>query len=175
MPGFNQAALSYKVESGNTVLVTIGDQPLAFAQTTNPSWDFGTEALYGIGSAKPQEIQQLRIGPEISIDNFALTAAGQLTIQNSTQFAAILANNQFNISVLNAAQQVRFTFIGAVASNFNESIAANRPITDAIRFMAMDVVNQSGQSILNGPNAFQVTGSLGQLNNGGLGISLSGA
>ena len=173
MPGFNPASLSYRVQNGNTVVVLIGDQPIAFAQTVTHSFDFGTEGLYGIGNAKPQEIQQLRISPEITVDNFALTSVGDNIIQNGTVFSSLIANNQFNICVADANGNALYTYVGCVARNFNESIAANRPITDAISFLAMDVLNQTGQSILNGPSAFSVNGTLGTPVNGGLGISVA--
>lgn len=173
MPGFNPAQLAYRVRNANAVVVVIGDQPIAFAQTANHRFSFGTEALYGVGSAKPQEIQQLRISPEITIDQFALTQQGANVIQNSVQFAAIIANNQFNISLIDDNNEVIFTYVGSVARDFSESVAANRPITDAITFDAMDVLDQTGQSILNGPNAFSIPSVVGASVNGGLGISVN--
>lgn len=174
MPGFNPASLAYRARNANMVVVTVGDQPIAFAQTVNHRFGFGTEAFYGVGSAKPQEIQQLRVGPDITIDNFALTATGNNIIQNNQNFASIIANNQFNISIIDGlTNNVVFTYVGCVARDFSESIAANRPITDAIGFDAMDVLDQTGQSILNGPNAFNIPSTVGAPINNGLGISVS--
>lgn len=174
MPGFNPNALNPRVESGNSVVLLIGDQPIAFAQTVTHGFGLGAETFYGVGSAKPQEIQQLRDAPSITVDNFALTTNGVNLLQSGVTFASIIANNQFNISLLDAAQRTKFTYVGCVADNFNESIAANRPITDAITFSAMDVLDQSGQSILDGPNAFAVPSTVGVSINGGLGISVTG-
>jgi hypothetical protein len=174
MPGFNPQTLSYRAQNANGVVVLIGDQPIAFAQTTSHRFAFGTEGLYGVGSAKPQEIQQLKIAPDITIDNFALTSVGENVIQNNVSFASIIANNQFNITVLDGINNiVKFTYVGCVARDFNETIAANRPITDAIAFDAMDVLDQTGQSILNGPNAFAVPSPVGQVSATGLGINIA--
>ena len=174
MPGFNPNQLNYRAQNANSVVVLVGDQPIAFAQTTNHRFGFGSEVLYGVGNAKPQEIQQLRISPEITLDNFALTSTGNTLIQGGTKFASIIANNQFNISVTDGTTgTVLYTYVGCVARDFSESIAANRPITDAITFDAMDVLDQTGQSILNGPNAYTLPSNLGVTVNGGLGISVT--
>jgi hypothetical protein len=174
MPGFNPQQLQYKALNANACVVLVGDQPLAFAQTTSHTFAFGTEALYGVGNAKPQEIQQLRISPEISLDNFALTELGNTLIQGGVTFASIIANNQFAISVIDGIDNiVLFTYVGCVARNFSETVAANRPITDAISFDAMDVLDQSGQSILNGPNAFTLSGAGASTVNGGLGVTVT--
>ena len=174
MPGFSPQQLNYQARNANSAVILIGDQPLAFAQTVNHRFGLGTEVLYGVGSAKPQEIQQLRDSPEITIDNFSLTNVGATIIQNSVVFASIIANNQFNISIVDGIKNVvLYTYVGCTARDFSESIAANRPITDAISFDAMDVLDQTGQSILNGPNAFSMPGSIGVSVQGGLGISLS--
>ena len=173
MPGFSPSQLAYRAANANSAVILIGDQPIAFAQTTNHRFGFGTEVYYGIGSAKPQEIQQLKVSPEITIDNFALTTQGAQLIQNSVQFASVIANNQFNISIVDGiANTVLYTYVGAVARDFSETIAANRPITDAISFDAMDVLDQTGQSILDGPNAYGAPGTFGTAVQGGLGISL---
>lgn len=173
MPGFNPSQLAYRAENANDVVVLIGDQPIAFAQNMTHRFGFGSEVLYGVGSAKPQEIQQLKISPEITLDNFALTSLGNNLIQGGTSFAAILANNQFNICLANGDGTVLFTYIGSVARDFSETVAANRPVTDAVTFDAMDVVDQTGQSILNGPNAFAIASNQGSAVNGGLGISVT--
>lgn len=173
MPGFNPAQLNYRVRNANSAVLVVGDQPIAFAQTANHRFSLGTEMLYGVGSAKPQEIQQLRIAPEITLDQYALTRNGNNLIQGGQNFASIIANNQFNISLVDINNEVIFTYVGCVARDFSEAIAANRPITDAITFDAMDVLDQSGQSILNGQNAFSIPSTVGSRVNGGLGISVN--
>jgi len=155
------------------VTVLIGDQAIGFAQTTSHTFDFGTEGIYGIGTSLPQEIQQLRVAPQITIDSFSLTQKGLQTLGYPINLASILANTQFNLFVVDGqTQQPLFTYVGCVASNFNENIPANRPITDAVTFLAMDVLDSTGQSILNSPttNAYQVpavgAGTLGPANLG---------
>lgn len=172
MPSFNPSSLIPRVATGNTVVVLIGDQPIAFAQTLDHRFDFGSEILYGIGSQMPQEIPQLRVSPEVNLTNFALTAAGNTQLQGGQNFASILSNNQFNIAVLDNNQNVRITYINCVARDFSENIPTNRPITDTVNFYAYDVVDNSGQSILNGPfNAYSVAPAIQAVAQGGLGLS----
>jgi hypothetical protein len=174
MPAFGQNQVNYSALNANAVVVLIGTQPIAFAQTVNHRFAFGTEMLYGVGSAKPQEIQQLRISPEITLDQFALTSNGNTLIQGGTNFASIIANNQFNIAVTNGITgDVMYTYVGCVARDFSESIAANRPVTDAISFDALDVLDETGQSILGGGNAYSIPSTAGVVVNGGLGISVT--
>lgn len=176
MPGFNPQQLSYRARNANMSVVLVGDQPIAFAQTVNHSFALGTEGLYGIGTAKPQEQQQLRVAPQISIDNFALTSVGNNLIQNGVTFASLIANNQFNICIVDGqTNEALFTYVGCVADNFSESIAANRPITDAIAFNAMDVLDQTGKSILNGPNALSLPNPVAAAAANGLGIAVAAA
>ena len=157
MPGFNPQQLSYDVRSGNTSLLLIGDQPIAFAQTVTHSFDFGTETFYGVGSAKPQEIQQLRVQPRVTVDTLALTSQGAAIIQSGQTLVGLLANNSFNICIVDGVTNTAtFTYVGSVAADFSESVPMNRPITDAITFLALDVLDASGVSILNGPNVLTV-------------------
>lgn len=158
MPGFTQTQLNNAARNANTVTVLIGDQPIAFAQSVSHSFDMGAEGLYGIGSAKPQEIQQLKMSPQITIDQFNLTSTGQSRIQgNNLTLSSLLANNEFNIHVIDGQSgQPLFTYVGCVATSFNENLPSNQIITDAISFLARDVLDATGLSILNGPNAFTV-------------------
>ena len=163
MPAFGQSQLNYNARSGNTVTIMIGSQPIAFAQTVSHTFEFGTEAFHGVGSAKPQEIQQLKVQPQITVDNFALTSNGQQLVEAlgiNPPLSSLLANNSFNIAIVDGStSEALFTYVGSVASNYNMNIPANQPITEAITFMAMDVLDDTGQSILNGPNALSITTS----------------
>lgn len=155
MPGFSQTQLNYKARNSNTVTLLIGDQPIAFAQSVSHSFDMGTEGLYGVGNPKPQEIQQMKVAPTITINNIDLTSGGMTAIQGTQQtLVSLLANNQFNIHIVDGASgQSLFTYVGCVASNFSQNIPSNQPITDDVTFLAQDVLDISGQSILNGPAA----------------------
>lgn len=105
----------------------------------------------------PQEVQQLRVSPQITLDAFALTQAGFKALGYPSNIASILANNQFNLSIIDGPSgEALYTYVGGVASNFSENIPSNRPITDAITFLCLDVLDSSGQSILNQGNAYQV-------------------
>ena len=160
MPGFNQQQLAYRARSANQVTVLIGDLPIAFAQTVAHTFEFGTEGYYGIGSAKPQEIQQLKVAPSITIDEFDLTQDGLNLIQPgvTSPISSLLANNKFNIAIIDGPTgQALYTYIGCVAQNFSQSIPANQPVTDALSFLAMDCLDSTGTSILNGPNALAIS------------------
>lgn len=173
MPGFNQQQLAYNALNANEVLILIGDQPVAFAQSVSHTFGLGTEAFYGVGSAKPQEIQQLKFAPSVTVDFIALTAAGNSLIQGGQTLASIIANNQFTIAIPDVKGNIRFTYVGCTASNFSEDIRANTAITDGLTFLAMDVLNQTGQSLLNGPNAYSVSGASISVQAGGLGVSVN--
>ena len=172
MPAFNQKQLANKARNANRVTVMIGDQVIAFAQTTSHSFDFGTQQLYGIGSALPQENQQMRVSPQITIDSFALTQAGINAVGETQNLSSILANNQFDMHVVDGdTNDPIYTYVGCVASNFSENIPANQPISDSITFLAMDVLDQTGQSILNVASAFNLPGVNASTGPNGLGIS----
>ena len=150
MPGWNQQQLQYKVLSGNSVLVMVGDVPVAFAQTSTQTVDFGTEQLYGIGTAKPQEIQQLKFAPTISLDAFVLTQHGVAALSYPSSIASVLANNAFDIHILDNNGIPVSTFVGCVATNYNQNVPVNAIVTETLNFQAMDVLDNTGNSILNG-------------------------
>lgn len=153
MPGFNQQQLNYKVQSGNSVTVMIGDTAIAFAQTSTQRVGFGTESQYGIGTAKPQEIQQLKFAPTLDLEAFVLTPNGINILGYPSNLLALLANNSFDMHVMDRTGVVMLTFVGCVAADFNENVPANAIITETITFQAMDVLGPDGVSILNGPFA----------------------
>ena len=161
MPGFSSQTQSLSVRNGNTVEVILGEQTIAFAQTTGHQISMGGEQLYGIGSAKPQEIQQLRMSPAFSLDSFALTAAGQSLLQAGQNIAYLLAGKQYDMIVYDGLNNVAvFTYVGAKCQNFSENIPANAPVRDTLSFLAMDVIDPNGDSILDdGNNALQVNSS----------------
>lgn len=149
MPGYTPQQLNYLVENANQVIVTIGDQVVAYCQTAPHSIDFGTEALYGIGEATPQEIQQLRILPQITVEYFALTEEGMNLLGGGTRLAYQLSNNQFDLHIIDGqTNTVVFTYVDCVAQNFSEQVSANRPVVQSVPFIAIDVLNNQGNSIL---------------------------
>jgi hypothetical protein len=155
MPSFNAQELSYKVQNGNSVVVMIGDEVVAFAQTSDQAVDFGTESLYGIGTAKPQEIQQLKFSPTISITSFVLTKQGIVALNYPSNLLQVLANNSFDIHVMDRTGVPLLTFIGCVANGYSQNVPVNSIITENITFQALDVLDALGQSILNGNFALQ--------------------
>ncbi len=154
MPGYNQTQLNYNVLNANQVMVQLGDAVVAFAQTAPHSIDFGAEALFGVGDATPQEIQQLRILPQITLEFFALTTEGINLLGAGQRIAYILANNQFQLHLIDSQSgTVIFTYVDAVAQSFSETLVSNRPVIDSIPFICMDVLNSNGISVLNSNSA----------------------
>ena len=160
MPGFNAQQLAYKVQSGNSVVIMIGDQVIAFAQTSDQAVDFGGEGLYGIGTAKPQEIQQLKFTPSITLTSFVLTTQGIAVLDYPSNLLQVLANNSFDIHVMDQNGLPLLTFTQCVASNYSQNVPVNAIITENLTFLAMDVLDPTGTSILNGNFALQNVTSL---------------
>lgn len=160
MPGFNQQQLNYKVRNANSVVMLLGDQEIAFGQTATLTSELGTEGMYGIGSAKPQEIQQLKFAPSITLDFFALTEEGIAYLGYPATLGDVIAGNQFNFFVMNASGLAIQTYVGATASNYNTNYPANQPVTESITFLAMDILDRYGQSILTSNSAMLVSTGL---------------
>jgi hypothetical protein len=153
MASFNQTAISSKVLSGNAVAILFGTQVVGFGQSSNFGVDFGTETLYGIGSANPQEVQQLKNSITVNLEVFMLTAQGIQILGYPTDFSEVLSGNQFNISALDAQGNPIKTAVSATAGNVSISIPANQICTESISFMCTDILGVNGTSILNGVNA----------------------
>lgn len=153
MPGYSQSQLNYKVRNANGVSILVGDQLIGFGQSSSPSQDYGTEALYGIGSAKPQEIQQLKFSQTITLESFQLTDEGLAFFGIGSELGTILANNQFNLFVLDAAGKAIRSYVGSVATTQNINIPANQIVTESLTFMALDVLGPDGTSLLESNSA----------------------
>ena len=136
MPSFNQQKLNYQVTNGNAVTIMLGDVVIGFGQTAGPAIDWGTEGLYGIGSAQPQDIQQLKNTMTISLDQFLLSDTGLLALGQPNTMLEVLSNNSFDFHVMDAQGNVILTYVGVVASNFSLSIPANQPVTQTVNFLA---------------------------------------
>jgi hypothetical protein len=149
------------VRNGNSVEILLGDEPIAFAQTAGHQIAMGGEQFYGIGSGKPQEVQQLRFSPAFTLDQFALTKAGQALLQNGQNLSYLLAGKQYDMVVFDGLTGMAvFTYVGAKCSNFGESIPANAPVRDNYSFLALDVIDPDGNSLLDdGNNALTVNSS----------------
>ena len=160
MPSFGAQQLNYAVQNANSVVVMIGDVPIAFAQTSAQNIDFGTESLYGIGTAKPQEIQQLKFAPTISVDSFVLTNRGVTILSYPSNLLQVLTNNQFNLHLMDATGTTLLSFVGCVATGYNQNVPVNAIITQTINFQALDVLDSTGVSILNGTFALNTIAGL---------------
>lgn len=152
MPGYNPTQLLYKVQNANACSIQIGEQLIGFGQTASTGIDMGGEGLYGIGNQKPQEIQQLKFTLNFTLDRFKLTAEGSAFF-GSTDLNLILANNSFNIFLLDTDGSAFLSYVGAVSTSTNVNIAANQPLTEGTSFLALDVLDPDGVSVLNGNSA----------------------
>ena len=160
MSSFQQQQLNYKVQNANAVECLLGDQVIAFCQTTTLSDSMGAEQLYGVGSSLPQEVQQLKLSPSLTIDYFELTPEGYAFLGYPSTLAEVLANNEFSFSVFGANGIPVLTYVGAVAGDYNSNIAANQPVTSSISFLAMDILDPLGSSILNSNSVIQVASTV---------------
>ncbi|MDE3023128.1 MAG: hypothetical protein KGI54_14980 [Pseudomonadota bacterium] len=157
MPSYNQQQLAYKIRNANAVSIFIGTQLIGFAQSSSPSIDYGTDTYYGVGSAKPQEIQQLRFTNTITLDQLQLSSEGLAFFGIGTPISYILANNQFDIYLLDgASNEAILAYVGSVASTNSTAVTTNQAISEAFSFQAMDVLDPDGNSLLNSNSALLV-------------------
>lgn len=161
MSTFNQTQLNYLVQNANSITIMIGDVVVGFGQTATPSIDWGTEQLYGIGSSLPQDIQQLKINPSISIDSFLLTNTGLAFLGYPSSIIEVLSNNQFDLHVVGPDGQPLLTYVGCVATNHNLNIPANAVVTETVNFLARDVLDPLGNTVLTGQNALKSASLVG--------------
>lgn len=153
MPGYNQKILAQNVLNSNNVAIMLGDIIVAFAQTTGHQVSFGTEALFGIGNAKPQEIQQLRMAPAFTLDSFTLTDIGLTVLGGGQRLEYILAGKSFEMHVLNGeSNTTMYSYVGAKAQNLAQNIPTNAPIRTTFSFLALDVKDNQGNSIIDDGN-----------------------
>jgi hypothetical protein len=153
MPGYNQQQLLYKVRNANACAIMVGDQLIGFGQTASTSIDMGGEGLYGIGSAKPQEIQQLEFTNTFTLDRLMLTDEGSAFFGENAQWITILAYNSLNFFLLDTDGTAFLSYVGAVATSTNLNISANQPLTEGTSFLALDVLDSDGVSVLNSNSA----------------------
>ena len=157
MPSYNQTGLQYSAQNANAVKILIGDVVVAYAQTTSHSVDMGAQQLYGIGSTNPQEVQQLRFSPSISVEFFELTDQGIALLGTGQRLLYTLANTQVDIHIVNGTTgEPTFTYVGCVANSFAETISTNSIILDTISFLSLDVLDNTGTSILQSNSVYAV-------------------
>jgi hypothetical protein len=152
MPNIDASTLKYNIRNANDVRVTLGTATIGFGQTLTDSVAFGTDSFYGIGTAKPQEIQQLKVSPSITLDFLSLTKQGRQLLNNPTDWLTVLNNNSFDMHLLDASGATFRTYVGAVADNYSHSVPTNQAITESITFQAIDVLDANGVSVFNSLN-----------------------
>lgn len=153
MPSYNQQQLAYKVQNANACSIMMGEQLIGFGQTAATGIDMGGEGLYGIGSAKPQEIQQLKFTNTFTLDKFRLTAEGLAFFGETVQLQTLLAYNSFNFFLLDTDGTAFLSYVGAVCTTTNVNITVNQPLTEGLSFLALDVLDADGNSVLNSNSA----------------------
>lgn len=175
MPSFDAKQVSLNVQNGNNVAIMLGDIVVMFAQTVGHQLAMGTEQLYGIGSASPQEVQQLRMSPSFSLDSFSLTQAGVTLLSGGQRIEYILAGNSFDMHVVDGVtNSTIFTYVGAKAQNLSQSIPANAPLRSTFSFLALDVLDNNGDSIMALPdNAISVASNAASAGLAGSNLGLS--
>lgn len=157
MAAYSAQQLSYDALNSNQVKVMIGTQVIAYAQTTTHSTDAGTQQLYGIGDQNPQEVQQLRNSPSISLEYFELTQRGIDSLGTGQSLIYNLFNTQVDIHIVDSQSgQTKFTYVGSVMSSYSSSVATNSIVISSVSFLAMDVLDNQGNSILNSNSAFSL-------------------
>jgi len=158
LPGYQPQTIAQNVMNGNNVAIMLGDIAIAFAQTVGAQVSFGTEQFYGIGTAKPQEVAQLRVSPSFSLDSFSLTSHGLTVLGGGQRLEYILAGKSFEMHVIDGiTNTVLYTYIGAKAQNMSHNIPANAPLRSTFAFLALDVIDNEGNSIIDaGDNAITV-------------------
>jgi len=172
MPSYNQTNLNYVALNANQIKVMLGDVVLAYAQTTTHSTDAGAQQLYGIGSENPQEIQQLRNAPSISTEYFELTQAGVNLLGVGTRLIYSLFNTQLDLHLVDGQTGTpTYTYVGCVMSSYSETVTTNSIVLDSVSFLAMDVLDNNGKSILAGNSAYSIPSLVASAAGaGGLGV-----
>ena len=153
MPSYNQQTLVNKVRNGNAVAIIVGDQVIGFGQTVGNSVDFGTEQIFAVGSALPQENQQLKISPKITLSSMQLTADGLAAFGLAQTWLEILANTEMDIHLVDNLGNGIITYVSSTAENYSANTAANQPVTEDVSFVSLDVLNGAGESVLNSNSA----------------------
>ncbi len=145
---FNAQTNNYNVLNANNVSIYIGTVVVAFGSSVTVQTPFGARGLFAIGSMLPQEIQQLQSQPALTLDSMVFTDAGLLALGYPSNLLAVLSNNKFKISVLNNAGILLFNYIDCVADSNTFQIAQNSPVVENVTFLARDVVDQFGLSLI---------------------------
>ncbi len=149
MPGsFNAQTNKYNVLNSNNVAIYIGTVPIAFGASLAVQTAFGARALFGVGSLRPQEIQQLQVLPALTLDTMVLSSGGLQTLGYPSSLLAVLANNKLAITVVDNTGVPLFNYIDCTADNNSIQIAQNSPIAENVSFLARDVLDGNGVSLL---------------------------
>ncbi len=157
MPSYNQQQLNYAAQNANAVKINLGNVTVAYAQTSTTSIDAGAQQLYGIGSSLPQEVQQLRISPTLSVEYFELTAQGIAILGTGQPLIYSLFNTQLDAFIIDGSNgQTIYTYVGCVANGTSETISTNAVVLASVSFLALDVLGSDGNSILASNSVYSI-------------------
>ena len=150
MYSFNPTPIAQQVMTANNVVILLGIQEIGFGQGVFFDTDFNALPLHGVGSQKPQEIQSQVFRPYVDILMLNLSNLGLTLLNYPSTLGDLLGLNQFNIVMMGYNSLPMYTFVECTATRYNVGVPVNRPIVEQIRFMAMDVLDVMGVSILTG-------------------------
>ena len=150
MPGYNAQQVANNARNANTTALAIGQNVVYMAQTISHSFSYDATHIHAIGSPKPQEIQQLRSAPSISLTAFALTPVGITLLAAGQILEYLLGGTQFDAYILDGLNNstALFSYIGCKAGSFSQDISGNSLIRNVYPFLAMDVLDSNGVSLL---------------------------
>jgi hypothetical protein len=170
---FNPTKITQQVMTSNNVIIMLGIQEIAFGQGAAFNSNYNAQVQYGVGSQKPQEIQSQTFLPSVGISTLLLSNVGATLLNYPSTLGDLLGLNQFNIVMMGYNDLPMYTYVECTATEYDVSAPVNKPITEVIKFIAMDVVDISGISVLTGNPyislAQEVSSILGLVSNGRLG------
>lgn len=151
--GYTPIPAVYRARNGNQCVIFVGTTPIAFAEAFDFTIDYGAQQVYGIGSEKPQDLQQLKFAPRFSLRSIELTAEGVgLVGSGQNNLRNYLGNNYFNVGVFTADDAIiDLAFLMAMATSVRTTIPANGLVTDTFDCLAMDAINVLGLSLAGDP------------------------
>ena len=170
---FNPTPITQQVMTANNVVILLGTQEIGFGQGVMFNANFNARSLYGVGSQKPQEIQSQIFKPSVGVSSLLLSNIGVTLLNYPSTLGDLLGLNQFNIVMMGYNDIPLYTYVECTATEYDVSVPLNKPILEIIKFMAMDVVDITGVSILTG-NPYiamvqEFSSVLGLVSNGQLG------
>ena len=156
---YKASPLSYSVQNSNSVSVLVGSVPVAFGQSVEWGISFGTVQIKGIGTVKPQEILQDNLTATVTIRSLVMVPSLLYPNAAPSAYASILGSGTqtINIALTGNSPADLLYFTDCTCDQFLVSLRTNKPLTQQFTFLAMDVLDQFGISVLQGDPLLQIT------------------